>query len=120
MRYILYIYIRDTQKQRRTDMTFLALGIESSLLMQQKDQLEYEEMVYVGDYNEITSELGNAQGATNPNDRLIAQLEAQQQLYDSYKSSIETQLKVVNAEIDSYGKATDTNIKSECKLSVSV
>ena len=101
-------------------MTFLALGIETSLLTQEKDQLEYEEIVDVGNYNAITTDLGNAQGAENPNDRLIAQLEAQQELYDSKKSSIETQLKVINSEIDSYSKATDTNIKSECKLSVSV
>lgn len=103
-------------------MTFLALGIESSLLMQEKDQLEYKEMVAVGNYNQITTALGNAQGNNDDGhlDHAIAQLEAQQQLYDSYKSSYETQLKVINAEIDSYGKATDTNIKSECKLSVSV
>jgi len=108
-------------------MTFLSLGIETSLLTQEKDQLEYEEMVVVGDYNATTTDLGNAQKGTTDssgnvtvNDRWVAQLEAQQELYDSQKSSLETQLKVINSEIDSYGKAVDTNIKSECKLSVSV
>jgi hypothetical protein len=92
----------------------------------QKNQLEYQEMILSEDLNKITQEMSDTteehSGDTdyNPdNDLAMRELEYQQQLYDSEKSSIESQLKEINAEIDSYDKAVDTNIKSECKFTIS-
>ncbi len=50
----------------------------------------------------------------------MRQLEYEQELYDSQKGSIESQLKEINAEIDGLDKAVDTNIKQEGKISISV
>lgn len=102
-------------------MTFLSLNIEKSSLTMEKDQLEYQEMILSEEYNEITQELSDYLSEDNAQEDAYSHyLEQQQELYDSRKQSIESQLKVINAEIDSYGKAVDTNIKSECKLSISV
>lgn len=102
-------------------MTFLALGIEKSCLQQQKDMLEFEEMVYANNYNNITEQLSSylSEGGSTTDSTACA-LEATQELYDSKKSAIESQLETINAELDSYDKAVQTNIKSECKLSISV
>lgn len=97
-------------------MSFLSLAIETSCLTQEKDQLEYQEMIIVSQYDQITQDISTA-AAQNLD---TTSLEAQQQYYDSQKSSIESQLKNINAQIEGYQKATDTNIKSECKFSVSV
>lgn len=103
-------------------MTFLSLGIDTAVLTQEKDQLEYEEMGIVSQYNQVTNQLAyySAQDQKNNTTTDTSSLEAYQQLYDSQKTQIESRLKVINAEIESYQKAQDTNIKSSCKFSVSV
>lgn len=103
-------------------MTFLSLGIEKSCLTQQKDLLEFEEMCYTNNYNEITQSLSEylSQDGNKTSDSKACELEAQQELYDSKKTAIEAQLETINSEIESYEKAVQTNVKSECKLSISV
>lgn len=103
-------------------MTFLSLGIEKSCLTQEKDLLEFEEMIYTNNYNEITAELSTylGQDGASTTDAQACKLQAQQELYDSKKGAIEAQLETINAELESYEKAVQTNIKSECKLSISV
>lgn len=103
-------------------MTFLSLNVEKSVLTQQKDLLEYQEMCLCGDINDLTEEIGEYQLENDDGDydNEIAYLEAYQESYDSQKKSIESQLEVINAEIDSYDKAVTNNIKNECKLSISV
>ena len=100
-------------------MTFLSLGIEKSCLTQQKDLLEFEEMSISNNLNETTEELADYLELYEE-DSYTASLEAQQELYDSKKASIESQLEAINAEIESYEKAVSTNVKSECKLQISV
>lgn len=104
-------------------MTFLSLGIEASSLMQQKSELEYEETIIVNQYNYVTEEMAEVAGDDDvdlENNRYYQELERYQELYNSKKGAIETQLKTINSEIESYQKAVDQNIKSECKLSISV
>lgn len=103
-------------------MTFLALGIEQSSLIEQKSQLEYLEMIYTNDYDYVTGKLADLAADQNIDmeSRAIKQLQAQQQFYDSKKASIESQLEVINAQVESFEKAKNTNIKSECKLNISV
>lgn len=102
-------------------MAFLSLGVETSFLTQEKTELEYEEMVLTMEYNQATEELSDylaEDGAEE--DAYTEYLKQQQQYYDSKRQSIEQQLQTINTEIESYKKVVDNNIKSECKLSVSV
>lgn len=108
-------------------MTFLSLNVESIALRLQKNELEYEEMIISQQYNTITqkmadeSEMYSDDESYDPTkDPVMQYYQQQQQLFDSQKSSLEAQLQVINSEIESYGKAVDANIKSECKLSISV
>lgn len=103
-------------------MTFLSLSIEKESLTIEKTALEYQEMVLSNHLNTLTGQLSDYLSANenSSNDSYAKSLEAEQQTYDSQKSSIESKLKAINAEIESYDKAVTTNIKSECKLSLSV
>lgn len=103
-------------------MTFLALNIEKSSLIEQKSQLEYLEMIYTNDYDYVTGKLADlaADQSVDMESRAVKALQAQQQYYDSKKASIESQLEVINAQVESFDKAVATNIKTECKLSISV
>lgn len=103
-------------------MTFISLGIERSCLTQQKDLLEYEEMVYSDEKNQITESMADYldDDTHSTDDNTYAQLEAYQEQYDTKTKSIETQLQAINAELEGYEKAVSNNIKSDCKLSLSV
>lgn len=103
-------------------MTFLSLNIEKSYLTIEKTQLEYEEMVISNQLNTTTEELTDYLSEDDADsDSAYAQaLENQQEQYDTQKESIESQLKAINTEIESYEKTVETNVKSECKLNISV
>lgn len=104
-------------------MTFLALNIQKSSLIEQKSDLEYQEMVYTNEYDYVTSRLADLTSDSSvdlSNNREAAKLQALQQFYDSKKNSIESQLEVINGQIEGFQKAVSTNIKSECKLTISV
>lgn len=103
-------------------MAFLALAIESSSLILQKNQLEYQELILTEQLNQVTTEesdyLAENEDAS-ADDAYYRYLENIQEQVDSQKASIESRLKAINAELDSYNKAVDNNIKNECKLSIS-
>lgn len=103
-------------------MTFLSLNIEKSYLTIEKTQLEFEEMCISNKLNTITEDLQDylSEDGADSDDAYAKVLEAQQEQYDSDKESLESRLKVLNTEIESYQKTVETNIKSECKLSISV
>lgn len=54
------------------------------------------------------------------NDPIMVYYQTQDDTYNSQKDGIESQLKIINPQIESLDKAIDTNVKSECKLSISV
>lgn len=108
-------------------MTFLALDVQKNFMIMQKSQLEYQEMCAVSNLDTVTSTL-NAHVSSKSNDdnfdpekdSTCLKLQAMQQMYEQQQASIESQLKNLNSQIESFEKAIDTNIKSECKLNISV
>lgn len=103
-------------------MTFIGMNAEKLALTQQKSLLEYEQMTYMNEYNDITEEMSEVSldNEDGENDDYLAALQSQQELYDSKKEAIESQLEVMNAELESFDKAVSNNIKSECKMNLSV
>ena len=102
-------------------MTFLSLSIEKSCLTQQKDLLEYQELCITNEKNQILEEMANwtAEGNDTEN-TYYATLETREEMFDMQVEAIEAQLETINAEIEGYEKAVQTNIKSECKIQISV
>lgn len=102
-------------------MTFLALNIGKETLMLAKDQLELEELEIMEEYNEISEEMAAYldENGHSVNDSKYVELTNKQKIFDTKKTSIEAQLQTINSEIDGYKDAVKSNIKSECKLSIS-
>lgn len=121
-------------------MTFLALNMDACFLTQQKSDLEFEEMMYSNEYTETTNQIStryselssttSSTGSTSStsttsssssteNDPMLQQLKSMQDYYQSKKDGIESQLKAINADLEGYKEAVKTNVKSECKLSIS-
>ena len=79
-------------------------------------------MSYVSDYNAITDDMSSYldDDSNSADDSTYRQLQSEQQRYDSKKGSVESRLKIINAQIDGYQEAVKNNVKTECKLSISV
>lgn len=108
-------------------MTFLALDVQKNYMVLQRSTLEYQEMCATSNLDMVTSTLSQVISANSNNDNFdqetdptCVRLQAMDQMYTNQQASIESQLKALNAQIESFEKAVDTNIKSECKLSISV
>lgn len=108
-------------------MTYIDLNVDKSSLITQRDQLQYREMILSEQINSKTRQMADITEEHSGDDKYdpdkdmeMKQLEYDNELYDSQKASIETQLKELNAEIDGFDKAVDTNIKQEGKISISV
>jgi hypothetical protein len=106
-------------------MTFLSLNIEKSSLTIQKSQLEFQEMILSEELNTVEQQMQDLTESADGDSDITSTsayktLELMDEQYNSQKEAIESQLKSINAEIEGYDKAVDTNIKSECKLSISV
>lgn len=110
-------------------MSFLALNMDTSYMIQEKNTLEFEEMTITGEYDEITSQMsnylqqqntsGSGSGSSSSNlanDSQYQYLQSQQQYFSSKKNSIESRLKLLNETIEGYKKALDANVKSAGKV----
>ncbi len=98
-------------------MAFMVLSIQKSMLVQEQSQLEYQETVASSKYEYVTSALSTLENADAESNE-VKQLEAYQELYKSQQTQIESRLKVIENQISSYDKAVDTNIKNDCKFSI--
>lgn len=101
-------------------MTFIALDVQKNFLIQQQSTLQYKEMIASNNYENVTASLATlSESGASMDSAPAKKLAYYQQLYEQQQSSIESQLKVIQNQIDSFQKTVDTNIKSECKLSIS-
>lgn len=75
-------------------------------------------------YNDFTSyeedDSSSSSSSSSDDDPYLASLAAQEKYYESKKATIESQLKVINNELESYQKAIENNVKSECAFKISV
>lgn len=103
-------------------MTFLSLSIEKSVLTQEKNEYEYELIVATDNYNYAAKLVGILDDDTtiDKTSEEYQELQAFEQQYDRQKAVLENQLEAINAELESFDKAVQTNVKSECKLTISV
>lgn len=100
-------------------MTFLAIDSQKMFMMQEKSELEYQEVVYSSNLQTITQNLADLSAAgCDMESNEVQELQYYQQLYEQRQASIESQLKVLNSEIESFDKTVTNNIKSECKLNM--
>lgn len=105
---------------------YICLGIDKISNIQDKNLLQFQEMILNMDLNRITQQMSDIteehSGDSNYNpdtDLNMKELQYEQQIYDSEKEAIETQLKELSATIDSEGKAVDQNIKDSTGFKIS-
>lgn len=105
-------------------MAISALISDKTFLIQHKNDLEYELICATDKYNYATESLSDlsadsSETADTESPEYKA-IQYEQQYWDSKKESYDSQLEIINAEIESYDKAVQTNVKSECSFTISV
>lgn len=75
-------------------------------------------------YNDFTDyssdDSSSSDSSSSGDDPYLLYLSQQEKYYEAKKTTIESQLKVIQNEMDSYNKAIEANIKSECSFKISV
>lgn len=106
-------------------MTSIALDIQKNQMIQRKNELEFQEIIYTNQKQTITGTLtklaeahADDDGYNIETDPAVNRLKELETVTDVAMASIESQLKELNAAIDSFGKAVDTNIKTDYKLNI--
>lgn len=104
-------------------MTFISLDVQKNYMILQKSTLEYQELVVQDNKQYAETQMANEQAVLTakgtPMDTTsyaYMQYQIKDQAYDQQIASIESQLKTLNANIESFGKVIENNIKDECKL----
>lgn len=102
-------------------MAFLTLSIEKSAMTIEKTQLEYQQMVLQGQYDDVLTEMTTylQDDDADTESAHLEELKTMQEYYDNQKSSVESRLTLLNQEIESYDKVVGENIKNTCKLTYS-
>ena len=102
-------------------MTYLAIDTQKNFLVLQKSQKEYQQVICSSKLNNVTESLAMLANKGADMDSNEAQaLQYYQEMYDQQNATLETQLKAINAQIEGFQKIVDTNIKTDCKLNISV
>jgi len=101
-------------------MTFIAANIQKNYMVLQKSQLEYQSIVTSSNSQLITQRLATlaAQPNVDMESPFAKELQYRSQLLTQQQASIDSQLKSLNAQIESFQKLVDNNIKNDCKLNL--
>jgi len=101
-------------------MTYIAGNVQKNYMVLQKSQLEYKSIVASSGSQLITQRLATlaAQPNVDMESAFAKELQYRSQLLVQEQASIDSQLKSLNAQIESFQKLVDNNIKNDCKLNL--
>ena len=94
-------------------MPFIVLGVQLISLKLQQSELQFREVIVTNEKETVTSELANMPSDVDTDSAQYKGLEQLKEQYDTEINTIESQLKEINSEIDSFQKGIDQNIKTD-------
>lgn len=105
-------------------MTFLAMDAQKNLFTLQKSQLQYEQTLVMSRVNAITKQMGDraqeleAAQADLDADPYYIQLQQQESYLETRQDSLDSQISIIDNEINSIQQLVNNNIKSSCQLNL--
>lgn len=105
-------------------MTFLAIDAQKNLFTLQKSQLQFEQTLVMSRTNYITKQMGyRAQELENTemdvdNDPTYQMLQQQESYLQTRQDSLDSQMSILDNEINSLKTLVNNNIKSSCSLNL--
>lgn len=105
-------------------MTFLAIDAQKNLFTLQKSQLQFEQTLVMSRANYITKQMGyraqeleDAEIDTD-DDPTYIQLQQEESYLETRHESLDSQISLMNDEINSLKTLVQNNIKSSCTLNL--
>ena len=105
-------------------MTFLAIDAQKNLFTLQKSQLQFEQTLVMSRANYITKQMGyraqeleDAEIDTD-DDPTYIQLQQEESYLETRQESLDSQISLMNDEINSLKTLVQNNIKSSCTLNL--
>ncbi len=111
-------------------MTFLAIDAQKSLFTLQKSQVEFEQMLILNQVNWCTKQMNTITQTYNEmedagqdpgdpeDDPYFIQLQQMEEQLQTRKSNLDSQITLLNEEINSCKTMTNNNIKQACGLNL--
>lgn len=105
-------------------MTFLAIDAQKNLFTLQKSQLQFEQTLVMSRTNDITKQMGyRAQELEYTdmdvdNDPTYQMLQQQESYLQTRQDSLDSQMSILDNEINSLKTLVNNNIKSSCSLNL--
>ena len=105
-------------------MTFLALDAQKNLFTLQKSQLQFEQTLVMSRCNYITKQMGyRAQeledsGVDTDDDPTYVALQQEESYLETRQDSLDSQISLMETEINSLKTLVSNNIKSACTLNL--
>ncbi len=107
-------------------MTFLSIDAQKSLFTLQKSQLEFEQMLILNQVNWCSKQMnyvtqqyaGVDDGPDLEDDPYYIELQQMEEQLQTRKSNLDTQISLMNEEINSSKTMINNNIKSSCGLNL--
>ena len=105
-------------------MTFLAIDAQKNLFTLQKSQLQFEQTLVMSRANYITKQMGyraqelEDQEIDTDDDPTYIQLQQEESYLETRQDSLDSQISLMNDEINSLKTLVQNNIKSSCTLNL--
>lgn len=105
-------------------MTFLAIDAQKNLFTLQKSQLQFEQTLVMSRANYITKQMGyraqelEDQEIDTDDDPTYIQLQQEESYLETRQESLDSQISLMNDEINSLKTLVQNNIKSSCTLNL--
>ena len=105
-------------------MTFLALDAQKNLFTLQKSQLQFEQTLVMSRANYITKQMGyraqelQDQEIDTDDDPTYIQLQQEESYLETRQDSLDSQISLMDNEINSLKTLVQNNIKSSCTLNL--
>lgn len=105
-------------------MTFLAIDAQKNLFTLQKSQLQFERTLVMSRANYITKQMGyraqelEDKEINTDDDPTYIQLQQEESYLETRQDSLDSQISLMNDEINSLKTLVQNNIKSSCTLNL--
>ena len=105
-------------------MTFLAIDAQKNLYKKKKSQLQFEQTLVMNRVNYITKQMGYRAQELSDTETDVDQdptyllLQQQESYLETRQDSLDSQISVIDNEINSLKTLVNNNIKSSCSLNL--
>jgi len=105
-------------------MSFLAVDAQKNLLILQRNQTQYEQVIVIQEANFVGKEMGRVAAEYQNSEESVdtdpwyIELQQTEEYLESLQDTLESQITMLDSEINSLKSMVNNNIKNSCGLNL--